>query len=262
MNKISIVLLSSLFALAFLTENSLGQTTNRRLSDLRVSIKADRQPLGIIFRELMQKYQIDVGFEQSMLDNRKWYFSFDTNMPMEATHSQNKNSGVKIEITAQSAFKAGPYPISRNIENKSVKDLFNAIVPQMGNYNWKMRDGVVNIYPVRGRDPRFKELLDRKVKRFYLPAGSKVEDIITTLLALPEFRDFRRSHNFTFSPIREGVNVLIEAQYGRLIGPSIDLTNIRFRDLLNKITKIKKGGWILKLRGKTREGGDLGDLDI
>ena len=41
----------------------------------------------------------------------------------------------------------------------------------------------------------------------------------------------------------------------------MELKNIRFRDLLNRITRIKKGGWILRIRGKTREGGERGDLD-
>ena len=125
-----------------------------------------------------------------------------------------------------------------------------------------MSDGVVNIFPKRGRDPRFAELLSLKVKSFDLAKGSKVEDIITTLLDLPEFFQFRRKHLFTFSPIREGVNVLIKAQYGRTIDREMEFKNIQFVDLLNRLTKIKKGGWILKVRGKTDQGGDLGDLDI
>lgn len=256
---IKLVLFLSLAAYA---QPSPGQKT-AKLSKLRVSITAEKQPLGIIFRQLMQEYEIAIGFEQSTLDNGLWHFKFDTNMPASAIHrSQRGNGAVRIETTAQSGFRAGRYPISLDIKNGSIKELLDAIVKQMDHYAWEIRDDVINIYPTRGRDARFQELLGLKVKSFALSKGSKVEDITVALLELPEFRQFQKKHRISFFPLREGVTVLLEAQYGRPVDQAMEFKNIRFRDLLNRITKIKKGGWILRMRGKTREGGERGDLDI
>lgn len=242
------------------SQSIVGQV-NPDLSELRMSISADKQPLGVIFRRLMHEHGIDIGFEQSTLDNNKWYFSFDTNMPFSATHSSQRN-GVIIETTAETGFNAGPYPISINIQNGTVREVFDTIIRQMDHYTWESRDGVINIFPTKGRDPRFESLLDANIADFRLPKGSKVEDITMTLLSLPEFRQFQKSNRISFFPIRDGVTVLIKEQYGRTIDEPMEFKNIRFRDLLNRITKIKKGGWILRMRGKTREGGDRGDLDI
>lgn len=262
-NRAAIKLLMFIVFGGFAIPLAAAQSNSPDLRQLRISIVAEKQPLGIIFRELMQKYQIDIGFEQSSLDNGKWHFSFDTNMPAKATQRSRGNSeALLIETTIESGFKAGEYPISLQIRNGSIEDVFDAIVRQMDHYDWELRSGVVNIYPTRGRDPRFRELLDLRIKSFALSKGSTVEDIIVTLLALPEFQNFRKSHRISFFPVREGVTALIKEQYGRTVEQSMDFRDIRFRDLLNRITKIKKGGWILRIRGKTREGGDLGDLDI
>lgn len=232
------------------------------LSSLKISIVADKQPLGIIFRKLMLDNRIHIGFEQSSLDNGKWHFAFDTNLPFSARHKTQNNGGTTIETTAETGFSAGAYPISLDVKNGSVRDVFDAIVRQMDHYSWDIRDGVINIFPIRGRDPRFEKLLDLRIEAFHLPKGSKVEEITVSLLNLPEFRQFRRSHRLSFFPVREGVTVLIEQQYGRTIDQPMEFKNISLRDLLNNITKIKKGGWILRMRGKTREGGDRADLDI
>ena len=258
--KLTAIGLLLLFFVFSASQSIVGQTS-RDLSELRVSISADREPLGKIFRRLMGEHGIDIGFEQSTLDNNKWYFSFDTNMPFSATHSSQKN-GVTVDTTAESAFNAGPYPISINIQNGTVREVFDTIIRQMDHYTWESRDGVINIFPTKGRDPRFESLLDVNIADFRLPKGSKVEDITMTLLNLPEFRQFQRSNRISFFPVRDGVTVLIKAQYGRTIDEPMEFKNIRFHDLLNRITRIKKGGWILRMRGKTREGGERGDLDI
>lgn len=38
------------------------------LKDRRITIRMESQPLGTVFRYLMEKYDIPIGFEQSVLD--------------------------------------------------------------------------------------------------------------------------------------------------------------------------------------------------
>ncbi len=90
-----------------------------------------------------------------------------------------------------------------------------------------------------------------------------IEDITINIVLLPEFRNFMNENNFHFSNIREGTNFVIKAQYGRTLNEEMDFSNLTFRDLLNKITKIKKGGWILKWRYVLKTTGkELIDIDI
>ncbi len=252
-----------LLILLFFVGTNEGQVEIPESPKKGVTIKAEKQPVGVVFRELMLKYRIDIGFEQSLKDQGKRYFDFDTNMPAEATFDPlSLNSSVSVQVRVKHNFYAGNYPVSLDLENASIEDVFNAIVPQMGNYDWSMRDGVINIFPVIGRDRLLADLLDLKIRHFRLQEGSMVSDIILALLDLPEFQHFRKTNRITFSPIREGSSTLIETQYGRPIDGAMHFENITFRDLLNQITRIKKGGWILKIQGKTNEGGVLGDLDI
>lgn len=231
--------------------------------DEGITINVDKQPLGLVFRELMSKHNLNIGFEQSTRDQGKNYFDFDTNMPLEGIFSrQSPDASVSVQVSVRHNFNAGSYPVSLNLVNASIEDVFNAIVPQMKNYGWEMRDGVINIFPVSERDKRLAALLDLKIRHFQLREGSMVADIIPALLDLPEFQQFRRINRITFSPIREGSETLIGMQYGRRIDGAMQFENITFRDLLNRITRIKRGGWILKIQGKTNEGGVLGDLDI
>jgi hypothetical protein len=133
----------------------------------------------------------------------------------------------------------------------------------MSNYKWEINDDVVNIYPIKGRDEKFQALSDLMIEKFVFEEGSTVEDITTKIQSSREFLRFMYKNNLVFLGIRTGVNYELKAQYGRKLQVSMDFSKIKFRDLLNKITKIKRGGWSLrweKLSEKT--GKEYIDIDI
>jgi hypothetical protein len=131
----------------------------------------------------------------------------------------------------------------------------------MKNYKWEISDDVVNIFPVKGRDPRFKELLETNISQFRLPAKSRVRDITTQIQLSPEFRSWFKKNGFNFIGSRTVKDELTDAQYGRQVEPAMSFSNLIFKDLLNKITRVKKGSWILKWAGY-RNGLEFIDLDI
>lgn len=246
------------------TASVLGQEKEVDLKDTRITIKAERQPLGVVFKYLMENYGIPIGFEESTLDRGRSDYDFHTNLAGAPKHRmQSADGGITFSTTAERVFTADTRPITVEAENASLGEVFDRIVGQMENYEWEINDGVVNIFPVKGRDERFEKLLGMNVQRFTLEKGKTVEDITASLKSLPEFIKFRRDNRLAFIGFRQGVNFVIKAQYGRAIEKRMDFSNLTFRDLLNKITKIKKGGWILKwLRNSQTAGWELIDIDI
>jgi len=100
-------------------------------------------------------------------------------------------------------------------QNQNTLFFFNFPYSTTFDANSHEHDGVINIFPKQGRDERLKKLLDTNIRHFY------------------------------FSGIRSGNVAVLKTQYGKSIDVEMNFPNITFRELLDKITKIKRGGWIL-----------------
>ncbi|HKG14542.1 MAG TPA: hypothetical protein VKB12_14535 [Pyrinomonadaceae bacterium] len=232
------------------------------LKDKRITITMEAQPLGVVFRYLMENYDIPIGFEESVLDREGPEYGFATNMPSTAKHEM-RSGDVKFTTTAlPPGFEGGRHAITLYIEDGSVEEVFTRIVEQMDNYKLEINDDVVNIFPVKGRDKRFEKLLETRIKRFTLEGGKTVEDITTNIQALPEIRSFLRDNKLHFTGVRQGMNFVLAAQYGRRIEAGMDFSDLTFRDLLNRITKVKRGGWRLEWKWITGKGEEHIDIDI
>lgn len=239
-----------------------GQEREPDLRDLRITIKMENQPLGAIFRYLMENYDIPIGFEQSTLDRNHSDYRLDTNLPARPRHTSRNAQGIEFTTTYEGFGKAEIHSITVDVKNGGVDEVFNQIVEQMGNYKWEINDGVINIFPTLTRDERFEKLLDLKIKRFALEKGKTVKDITATIKALPEFKVFMEKKQLHFSGARIGMNFVIKAQYGRMLDKEMDFSDLSFRDLLNKITKVKRGAWALKWLWFTPTGEEYIDIDI
>jgi hypothetical protein len=231
------------------------------LKDKRITITMEAQPLGEVFRYLMENYDIPIGFEESVLDREGPEYEFEPNLPHTAQHKM-RSGDVQFTTTARRNFEGGRHAITLYIEDGSVEEVFTRIVEQMDNYKWEIDDDVVNVFPVKGRDERFEKLLGMRVKRFTLEKGKTVEDITTNIMLLPEFISFMRDNKLHFTGVRQGMNFVLKAQYGRRIDEGMDFSDLSFRDLLNRVTKIKRGGWRLKWQWITSKGEEHIDIDI
>jgi hypothetical protein len=65
-----------------------------------------------------------------------------------------------------------------------------------------------------------------------------------------------------FFGFRGGLGAMKEAQYGRTIDAEMNFSNLTLRELLNKITKMKKGGGQLRWIRTRDSGRELIDIDI
>src|ERR1044072_6809968 len=242
-------------------EETVPKDRRVSLKDKRITITMEAQPLGEVFRDLMKNYDIAVGVEESTLDRDDPDFECEPNMPTSAEHKMRRGD-VQYTTRGHRVFQAGEHAITLYIEDGSGEQGFGQIGEQMENYKWEISHDVVNITPVKGRDKRFEKLLELRVKRFTLAGGKTVYDITNNIMALPEFMSFMRDNKLHFNGVRTGMNFTLEAQYGRKIDAGMDFSDLTFRDLLNRATKIKRGGWRIKWLWITGTGDEYIDIDI
>lgn len=249
--------------LAFVVWPVQGQTRQADLKERRISIKMERQSLSKVVGYLMEKYDVPIGFEESVIDRPHADYFFHTNLPFSATRKiQMGNGEVSAEVEAETTWVAKDHFITLDIENGRLSKVLDRIVVQMRYYKWEVNEGVVNIFPKEGRDPRFAELMRSKVPIFTLTAGKTVEDITIRLKHLPTFDRWLRRNNLRFNGVRSGVSFVLDAQYGRKLDFGMTFNDLTFRELLNEITKRKRGGWILLWKSRAANGDEHIDLDI
>ena len=229
-----------LFILLTISMVIAGQARQIELKDEEITIQMTDQPLITVFARLMFKYDVAIGFEESELDRDHIHYEFETDVPPDDL--KPKYSGDK-EYSG-GIIKPREHLITLDFKNAKLETVMNEIVRQMQHYDWKISNDVVNIFPTRGRDKRLKKLLEINVRDFAVGAGSEVGTIQPKLMfILPEFKKFLAENNlgsdarrqtfaFTSSILREGMSFR-------------DLT---FKELLNAITKSKRGGWILRIK--------------
>jgi len=240
----------------------LGQKNANDPKDKRITLRVEKISFGMVLGYLMEVYDVPIGFEQSILDRDNGDSRFSANSPGVAPEKLENVEGV-LKIIAYPGFKPPVHPVTIFAENERLEDVLNKIVKQIENYKWEINDGVVNIYPVKGRDNRFEKLLRLKIKRFTFEKGKPIWEITKNIKALPEFSSFTTANNLHYSGGRSGPESALQEQYGRTIDEGMDFSDLSFRDLLNKITKIKRGGWILKWRFISKmTGEEYIDIDI
>jgi hypothetical protein len=225
------VLLLIIILLIVFSHTISGQDITTDLETKKITINMENKPLRDVFRHLIVEYDVPIGFEESILDRDHMDFMFRTAIP---DPNEKKKLGYSHYVVKNIWFTV-------KAEEASLKDVLDIIVGQMKNYDWEINDGVVNIYPKTGRDERYKNLLDVKIKSFELPIGSPVFMIRNKIFKLPEIKEFLNKNGIYSTSQRSFIENMKRPLPAELV-----FENISFRQLLNKITFIKRGGWILK----------------
>lgn len=241
--------------LLFCSSNVFGQESEAELKDKRITIRMTRKPLYTVFWRLIQKYDVAIGLEESTLDRNHRHYYFETNVALEQ---------FKAESSSDKEF-FGPirgfdeHLITVNFEDARLEDVMNSIVRQMQNYAWEINDDVVNIFPIRGRDPRLKKLLDVKVEVFFAGIGAPIGSIQAQLMLFqPEFKTFLKENNLDYETAGP-----YSSFQERILPDGMGFTNLTFKELLNAITKSKRGGWILQIKNqKDKPGIDFVEIMI
>lgn len=120
------------------------------------------------------------------------------------------------------------------LQSGTLKTVLDSLVAQEPRYRWELRDGVINITPIVGRDQFLAQFLDTKLAQFDPPLKTtdkfKLRDAV---LALPEVRKLLEGNGVTVKPY--------DYPYRRSIYSEDDvnltMTNTNVRGILNNIAR-------------------------
>lgn len=256
-SKIRFVSLTCLALIMLGSLCTLAQDEVKGLKNKRVTIQMTNQSLFTVINRLINKYDIAIGFEESILDRDHRDFYFDTNIISKEWMPGYGGDKQVPPPTLLSGNKKNL--ITVNFENTRLEDVLDSIVKQMENYGWEMQGSIVNIFPIHGRDSRLKELLEIEVSDFYVGEGAYVGSVQAQLmLFLPEFKAFLSKHSLEMNI--SGVGSIDDR---RILPTELRFSTLSFRDLLNGIAKSKRGGWIIRIKKiKDQPGKDFIEIEI
>jgi hypothetical protein len=217
-----------------------GKPFNDELRDKRITITMKNKPLFDVFRYLINDYDIAIGFEQSNLDDANEYYIFETNIPFEGGEYRTPDGRPIVYAGNRPIVK--DHFITIEYQNARLEDVMNDVVAQMKNYTWRVDNEVINIFPQKGREPKFAQLMDMKINKFLAPKDMQVGYLEALIvLELPEFKTFVAENGLYTESWQNATRYL-----NRPLPESMSFSNLTFRELLNGITRSKRGGWILK----------------
>jgi hypothetical protein len=212
----------------------LTSKTAMEIKNTKITLNQTKQPLGRIFERFFVDYDIQIGFEESVYDedhNDYWFEPYLNVSPQNV-----------IEKYQSFNYSAEKNPITINVTNGRLEDVMDDIVRQMKNYKWEINLGVVNIYPEKGRNQIYESLLNLQIKEFKFEKDKAIRYVNQELQDLPEIKEFLVKNNLLSTPQRSTRNSGLDFK----LDEEIIFTDLTLKELLNKLAKINRCGWILK----------------
>ena len=218
--------------------NIVGQES---IEKREITIHFERAPFGKVIEKLVEEYDIAFGFEQSLVMDHQDVF-FDYFFEPNVRYEPLSRTGQPV-VWPEQTFKAKRHWFSVNFDKAILSEVMDAIVAQMPDYKWEIKNGVVNFVPAKNRDETFQKLLEVRITRFEIEQP-RIIWVDSALHLLPELGSFFQENNIC------NVNSYPHSYifYERKLSEDLRFSDLTLRDLLNEITRIKRGGWILRWR--------------
>ena len=125
------------------------------------------------------------------------------------------------------------------LEKAMLPDVLNAIVQSAPSYQWRERDGFIEVFPLAGRNP----LLDTMITSFRV-ADVVQQEAINRLLSLPEAQAAMKAMNLNH---RAPTNAAKDEKAAKL---SLSLQGVTIRQALNQIVQANGGRfWMFRMEG-------------
>jgi hypothetical protein len=157
-------------------------------------------------------------------------------------------SKCKVPIGFESALEGNEnLEVHINIRKGSLRDVLDAIVEQDYRYEWKLTDGVINIYPKVRRDDFLRDLLNTQVHQFNIMKGTSRFSIRVGITDLPEIKAKLEDKKIS-RDIAAWTNAdYVEASPGFILS----MSDATVREILNQIIKTSEAKfWALRRTGE------------
>lgn len=147
------------------------------------------------------------------------------------------------------------YRLNLDAENVTLQEVLDIIVQQEPSYRWEVKDGVINLIPLKSRDDFVEKLLNTPIQRFDPPKVLGPSQIRDAIVDLPEVAGLLK------------VNGITASHYGYFYrhpsvytNANVDLKTSQtdVRGVLNKVVRESEHKmWII-----SRSGANLSSLEI
>ncbi len=194
--------------------------------------------------------QVSLGQKRpdDMLNRRLEPLAIEADSMAEILSKISGDYGIPI---GQEAATDGQSPtLSVVIQGRSLRDVLDEIVKQDPRYEWKVIDGVINVFPRTKRDLLLANILDQRVQSFTIPKATRLIQIRYAIAAIPEVKELLQQANVTpMDYIAVG---------GDLVKPgqdfSLNTSDSTVREILNQIIRTSDFKyWIVNRYGKNNE---------
>lgn len=162
--------------------------------------------------------------------------------------------GVPIGLEVAAAGGQGP-KISLDLEGRPLREVLDAVVEQDRRYEWRLVDGVINVFPKEGRDEFLRDLLETRLSRFAIAKGTGLFDIRRQIAETPEVRAKLERAGVGSG----GGGFVTNADFAEA-GPgfTLDASGLTLREILNKVIATSETKyWIINRTADERNASKL-----
>ena len=216
---ISILLAVGLLGTLMLIGNpAFGQTAQNDLLKQRVKLHLNRGTLLQALSILSVEQRIPIGFEPALDHKPAYHLNIDA-------------------------------------ENVTLNEVLDTIVQQEPNYKWEVKDGVINLIPMKSRDDFVERLLGTRIQQFDPPKVLGASQIRDAIVDLPEVVGLLKINGITAS--HYGYFYRYPSVYTNA-NVDLKISQTDVRGILNKVVRDSEHKmWIV-----SRSGDNLSSLEI
>jgi hypothetical protein len=188
------------------------------------SIAEREVTIGTVFTELIRNHCVSVGFEYSSTNLSRTEFEFRVSPTFNGYPKATKGKSTIVGNFSKIEF------------------LLNMMVSEMPGYKWEINDETVNFVPIKDRDAEIQELLNFKINKFHIEKDADSSTLREKLKSAVKSKT-----DVVFNP------QIISDSRDYKMREELNLSDITLKELLNKISKMKLGGWVIRRTDKNIE---------
>ena len=122
--------------------------------------------------------------------------------------------------------------------SSSLKEILDSIVKQEPLYRWDLVDGVINLVPIRNRDPFFESLLNTAISNYDPGKWTIKFQLRDAIGSTPEVKKLLESKNVELARYRDYASY--PSIYTPKEPPDLRMSNTTVRGILNRIIKVSE----------------------
>src|SRR6185369_2126924 len=124
--------------------------------------------------------------------------------------------GIELRPNGNSDVESNPR-LNLDVVHNRLEDVLKLIFDQVGEYDWKIEDGAVNVFPRHSRDPLIEKLLNTQIHYFTHRKGASRVELKSAIIESPEVANLLQQNNTV------GLSLSITLEREQL-PPSVDLS--------------------------------------